>query len=42
MKYIFVDEAGKYERDNFSYYDMIKKYIKVEEVLTKDRNKCFY
>ena len=32
----------KYERDDLNYYDMIKKYVKVKEVLTKDRNKCFY
>ena len=32
----------KYERNDFEYYNMIKKYIKIEEVLTKDRTKCFY
>jgi hypothetical protein len=32
----------KYERDDSNYYDMIKKYIKVEEILTKGRSKCFY
>lgn len=32
----------KYEKNDESFYNRIKKYILDEEVLTKDRNKIFY
>jgi len=32
----------KYERDDFHYYNKIKKFIKHEELLTKDRTKLYY